>query len=110
MSSIMPILTTPSEILVFSSDLAAHAATDKDAAVAAITSHLFIVTSRVVDAFTLAILRITAHEARGQAKRRLPRQLASATGFHLRQSSRARWYRERRGGELLLPENLAEGA
>jgi hypothetical protein len=67
MSSIMPIFTTPSEILVFSSDFAAYGAANKNTALAAITSHLFIVTSRVVDAFTLAILRITAHEVRGQA-------------------------------------------
>src|ERR1700726_2243791 len=61
MSSIMPIFTTPSEILVFSSDFASHGATDKNTAVAAITSHLFIVTSRAVEPMPLAILRIASN-------------------------------------------------
>jgi hypothetical protein len=85
MSSIMPIFTTPSEILVFSSDLAAYAATNKNTANATIISHLFIVTSWVVDAFTLAILRIASRLVRGHAKGHLPRQLASAAGFHFSQ-------------------------
>jgi hypothetical protein len=53
MSSIMPIFTTESEIPVFSSDFVVYAATNKNTADATITSHLFIVTSWVVDAFTL---------------------------------------------------------
>jgi site-specific DNA-cytosine methylase len=60
MSSIMPIFTTPSEILVFSSDCAAHTVTNKSTALDAVTSDLFIVTSRVVDALTPAVLRIAS--------------------------------------------------
>src|ERR1700733_15204960 len=84
-SSIMLIFTTESEIPVFSSDFVAYAATNKNTADATITSHLFIVTSWVVDAFILAILRIASRLVRGHAKRRLPRQLASAAGFHFSQ-------------------------
>ena len=57
MSSIMPIFTTPSEILVFSSDCAAHTVTNKSTALDAVTSDLFIVT---FDALTLAVLRIAS--------------------------------------------------
>jgi hypothetical protein len=69
----MPILTTPSEILVFSSDFESHGATDKNTAVAAIPSHLFIVTSRAIESmpFALAILRIASNDkvgGHGQSK------------------------------------------
>jgi hypothetical protein len=56
----MPIFTTPSEILVFSSDFAALAVTNKNTALDAITNDLFIVTSRAVDAFALAIFTIAS--------------------------------------------------
>jgi hypothetical protein len=60
MSSIMPILTTPSEILGFSCDCATHAAANKRMALEAITSDLFIVTSRAVDGFAPALLSIAS--------------------------------------------------
>jgi hypothetical protein len=58
MSSIMPIFTTPSEIVVFSSARTANAAASNNPALDAITSNFVIVTSRGVDAFNTAILRI----------------------------------------------------
>src|ERR1700756_5021570 len=58
MSSIKPILTTPSEILLFSSEWAAHIAANRSTALDTIASDRFIVTSRVVDALTRAIPRI----------------------------------------------------
>jgi hypothetical protein len=56
----MPIFTTPSEILAFSSDCAGHIAANKSTPLDAITSDLFIVTSRAVDGLTLAFLRIAS--------------------------------------------------
>jgi hypothetical protein len=51
MSSIMPIFTTPSEIVVFSSACAANVAANNNPALDAIISNFVIVTFRVVDAF-----------------------------------------------------------